>query len=1084
MTYCCLKSRYAVTSDSYFDRQLPVKITGSVFWVIIVLALSLFSIRTVIGQNTQLYLMPPPYVANKNNWQTLRTLQIIKIEFVVDGNIIEDSDKLKQLYQTSGIGVASQNKWQFSRYAIQQSVISLYALQEYAQIKVSIDTTTRGIVLKYELQSANIFSGLRVQNIEITGKLSDEFKRKVSNSIKLPTIIKGGDIYTYTTLQQDINIVKQLCSEFGYFFAIVKTSMDHDAGNVRFHIDLGFPSYIREIQLSGHTAIFKGRINEFCDTLIGKIYQKRLVNISLNRINELYRKKYYPSTRITTSFDPEKELLKINIDEGIQLLLDFVDEKGKPIFRESVLLNLLAKIRNRRIESEKDQLRNKIIQLINDQSYWIQIVNAHFIAKGYNGTEVKLQKLTNFPLHIQFIIRLGTRYIVDKVEFVGNEAFSDSELLREMESKPIRVFSSSFLSRIFSEQRYFSEQTLDKDTQRLRLLYEKAGYPDVSINRELVMRDVENSSIGKTLIRLSFIESYKEVIFRCMFSGNSVIDSETLFRTLPVIPPIPNARLFKKNYENAILRAYQDLGYIDVRIAKIEFIPKSIKPVFTIVGDFTKQLDAGIVPSELRNVFERSKLQLSDTYLPTKIGTEWIMQDLHDHARYTLRQVLNNLEVYEHGILNIEIDEGVRYQFGDFYFIGDTGVRPFVLNREVSHLSGKLFSLGKLNTAIQNLYSTGIFEPGIRWERYQQPTIGSNPHLIDTESAQIDTPHNKRETTRIEDVEIRLDKRKPGSYGTSLGYSSSDGPRGTIALTHRNLFRRNMSFRLRARWGTLGYLYDTTLTEPWLIGRTSGSVQFLGRKLEEDDDVRALQGSFSINRKLMEYQRLNLQYSFRYLRDTSIASIHPQSSTTVSSLTFLWSQDSTFPKLNPIRGILNEVTIEYAGRFLGGESSFIKTVTDTRYYRRLTDFGLVLATALRLGIMTGLQTNIGHDGGTELISFERFWAGGSTTVRGYEDRGLGPVDSTGKHRGNLQFIFNTELRFPIFDPIRGIVFFDSGNVWNSVQDIQYERLPSSVGIGIRLHIGPLIGGVDYAFPLISVQDVPTNSIYLRVGSTF
>ena len=996
MTYCCLKNHHADTADNYFDRQLPVKIIGDVFWVIIVLALSLLSVRSAIGQSTESH----PYTANKNNSQTLHTLQITKIEYVVDGNLIEDSDKLNQLHQTSRIEVASQNKWQFSRYAIQQSVISLYALQEYAQIKVSIDTTPQGIVLKYELQSVS-----RVQNIEITGKLSDDFKRKASNSIKL----RSGDIYTHTTVQQDTNIVKQLCSEFGYFSAIVKPSIDQAAGNVRFHIDLGFPSYIREIQISGNTAIFTGRIDELCHTLVGKIYQKKLVNNSLNRINELYRKKYYPSTKITALFDPQKELLKISIDEGIQLLLDFIDEKGRPIFRESVLLDLLAKIRNRRVDSEKDQLRNKIIQLINDQSYWIQIVDAHFKAKGYHGTEVKLQKLTNSPLHIQFIIKLGTRYIVDKVEFIGNEAFSDSELLREMESKPVKFFSGNILRRFFSERSYFSEQTLEKDKQRLKLLYEKAGYPDVSISHELVKQDVENSRIGKTLIRLSITEPYKEVIFRCIFSGNSVIDSDSLFRTLPMTPPIPNARLFKKNYENAILKAYQELGYIEVKIAKIE---------------------------------------------------------------------------YEHGVLHIEIDEGDRFQFGDFYFIGDTGVKSFVLNREVSHLSGKLFSLSKLNTAIQHLYSTGIFEPGFRWERYQQPTIGSNPHLIDAENTQIDASAHKHKTARIEDVEIRLDKRKPGSYGTSLGYSSSDGPRGTIALSHRNLFKRNMLFRLRARWGTLGYLYDTTLTEPWLIGRTSGSVQFLGRKLEEDDDVRALQGSFSINRKLMEYQRLNLQYSFRYLRDTSIAAIHPQSSTTVSSLTFLWSQDSTFPKLSPIRGTLNEVTIEYAGRFLGGESSFIKTGTDTRYYKQLTDFGLVLATALRLGITTGLQTDSGNDGGTELISFERFWAGGSTTVRGYQDRGLGPADSTGKHRGNLQLIFNTELRFPIFDPIRGIVFFDSGNVWNSVQDIQYEWLPSSVGIGIRLHIGPLIGGIDYAYPLISLQDVPTNSIYLRVGSTF
>ena len=1056
MTYSGLLTHQAVPSIYQLRKYA--------FCVVLVLALSQFVVRIGIGLDTETY----QYVEFEQ--QTLHSQQITKIEYLIDGNVIENPDKLNLLHQTSRIEVGSQ----FSRYAIQQSVISLYALQDYSQIEVSIDTTTQGVALKYEFQSV-----LRVQNIEITGKLSDEFKRKIYNIIR----ISSGDIYNDTIVQHDSNTVKQLCNEYGYFFTEVEPGIDHAAGTVRFHIDLGFPTYIREVQILGNNAIFTRSIYELCQIHVGKIYQKRNVNSSVNRINELYRKKYYPSTKITASFDPQKELLKISIDEGIQLLLDFIDEKGRPIFRESVLLDLLAKIRNRRVNSEKDQLRNKIIQLINDQSYWIQIVDAHFKAKGYHGTEVKLQKLTNSPLHIQFIIKLGTPYIVDKVEFIGNEAFSDSELLREMESKPVKFFSGNILRRFFSERSYFSEQTLEKDKQRLKLLYEKAGYPDVSISHELVKQDVENSRIGKTLIRLSITEPYKEVIFRCIFSGNSVIDADSLFRTLPMTPPIPNARLFKKNYENAILKAYQELGYVEVKIAKIEYVPKSINPVFAIEGNFTRQLDAGIVPSELRAAFNQSKLRLSDASI-AKIGTEWSMQDTPGNARFTLRQQLNNLEVYEHGVLHIEIDEGDRFQFGNFYFHGDPGVRPFVLNREVSHLSGKLFSLSKLNTSIQNLYSTGVFEPGIRWETSQQPANGSNPHLIDTENTQIDMSTNKHNKTRIRDIEIRLEKRKPGSYGTSIGYSSSDGPRGTIALSHRNLFKRNMLFRLRARWGTLGYLYDTTITEPWLIGRTSGSVQFLGRKLEEDDDVRALQGSFGINRKLPGYQRLNLQYSFRYLKDTSIVTYHPQSSTTVSSLTLLWSQDSTFPKLNPIRGTLNEVTFEYAGRFLGGESSFIKTVTDARYYKQLTSFGLVMATAIRLGTTTGLQTDSGNDGGTELISFERFWAGGSTTVRGYEDRGLGPVDSTGKHRGNLQFIFNTELRFPIFDPIRGIVFFDTGNVWNAVQDIQYEWLPSSIGIGIRLHIGPLIGGVDYAYPLIAVPDVPTNSVYLRIGSTF
>ena len=102
-----------------------------------------------------------------------------------------------------------------------------------------------------------------------------------------------------------------------------------------------------------------------------------------------------------------------------------------------------------------------------------------------------------------------------------------------------------------------------------------------------------------------------------------------------------------------------------------------------------------------------------------------------------------------------------------------------------------------------------------------------------------------------------------------------------------------------------------------------------------------------------------------------------------------------------------------------GGTSFVKTTTDTRYYQTLVG-NLVLATAVRCGITTGLRSNRS----AELIPFERFWAGGSTTIRGYAERSLGPEDIiTGIHRGDVQFIFNTELRFPLYSVIRGSLFF-------------------------------------------------------------
>ena len=72
-------------------------------------------------------------------------------------------------------------------------------------------------------------------------------------------------------------------------------------------------------------------------------------------------------------------------------------------------------------------------------------------------------------------------------------------------------------------------------------------------------------------------------------------------------------------------------------------------------------------------------------------------------------------------------------------------------------------------------------------------------------------------------------------------------------------------------WGwrdELGYLFDATLTEPWLIGRTRGSLQVLAKKLEIDDNVRALQGSFILSRDLFESHHLDLRYQLPRLKPT------------------------------------------------------------------------------------------------------------------------------------------------------------------------------------------------------------------------
>jgi outer membrane translocation and assembly module TamA len=63
------------------------------------------------------------------------------------------------------------------------------------------------------------------------------------------------------------------------------------------------------------------------------------------------------------------------------------------------------------------------------------------------------------------------------------------------------------------------------------------------------------------------------------------------------------------------------------------------------------------------------------------------------------------------------------------------------------------------------------------------------------------------------------------------------------------------------------------------------------------------------------------------------------------------------------------------------------------------------------------------------------------------------------------FILNTELRVPIYKFIGGVVFFDTGNVWDKLSRIDDSPLHSAVGLGLRADtpLGP--ARFDFAAPL-------------------
>jgi len=100
--------------------------------------------------------------------------------------------------------------------------------------------------------------------------------------------------------------------------------------------------------------------------------------------------------------------------------------------------------------------------------------------------------------------------------------------------------------------------------------------------------------------------------------------------------------------------------------------------------------------------------------------------------------------------------------------------------------------------------------------------------------------------------------------------------------------------------------------------------------------------------------------------------------------------------------------------------------------------------------------------------YERFFAGGANTVRGYKERSIGPRDAnTGDPiGGEAMLVGNAELTYPVFKNFKIAGFYDIGNVWHSTdKDIRAEDFKAGAGVGVRVKtpIGPV--KVDLGYPL-------------------
>ncbi len=257
--------------------------------------------------------------------------------------------------------------------------------------------------------------------------------------------------------------------------------------------------------------------------------------------------------------------------------------------------------------------------------------------------------------------------------------------------------------------------------------------------------------------------------------------------------------------------------------------------------------------------------------------------------------------------------------------------------------------------------------------------------------------------------------------------------------------------------------------------------------------------------------RGSLRYSFGQTRifdlapslidipQTEIDRAFPQ--VRLSAFSIAAARDTRDDLLEPQHGTFLSADGTVAARAIGSEVGFSKTYLQGFVYRNLGRPRLVFAGGARLGLARGFPRAVETTDASgnplttivrELPASERFFAGGSTTIRGYAVDTVGvPATITASGvptGGDATIILNAELRTPVKGPVGAVFFVDGGNVFPRTNDLDVTDLRGAIGTGIRVKspVGPI--RLDIGFKLdrrtIGGSREPGYAIHFSIGQAF
>ena len=681
------------------------------------------------------------------------------------------------------------------------------------------------------------------------------------------------------------------------------------------------------------------------------------------------------------------------------------------------------------------------------------------------------------PANNQLIVEVVENPSINEIAFEGNDDLSDEDLQQIISLRARLPFTVS---------------AAEADAQKIIEVYRRTGRFGAEVEPVIIER-------SDNRVDLVFEISEGEVtgVSAIDFVGNQVYSDRRLRGVVDTEESGIFATFFggdvydpdRLELDKELLRQYYfERGYADFTVlsATAELSPDREGFFITFTVDEGEEytfgeLDVivtakGLDPEEFRAVIPDDLT--GDTYNATEV--ERIADDLTDLAgqrgfafvQVRPRPDKNNAD----RVIGVtfELVEGPRVFVERIEIEGNTQTLDRVIRRNIELVEGDPFDARKIRDARRRIRGLRYFS-----------------------RVELETEEGSAQDRAV--LKVKVQEQSTGSLSFGLGFSSSAGPIGNVALTERNFLGRGQILNIELQAAGDTQVYDFSFTEPAFLDRDL-SVGFRAFFIDDDNsdessfEITRLGAGPTVGFPLGEDTRISLRYEFRRedvsVDSTASSAIQADDGARITSrVGYTLTYDGRNDPVETTEGYLLRAEQDFAG--LGGDARYIRSITSAKAWTSFLSEQIVASIEFEVGGIFGI--------GDDIRINERLFLGGRN-LRGFADDGVGPRDlaTDDSLGGNYRFITRMEISFPLGLPeelgIFGGFFVDAGTLFaldvnqgalTPPFDIRDERT-IRVGAGALLFIDTPFGPLELSFglPLLREDFDESEFFRLSIGTRF